>query len=272
MSELPPRPIPPRSARESARAWIEWFGITRLIATAVAVAVVVGGGWLLVRTPPPSAEATLPITSGSAPTATLTVPATSAATSTFVVHVAGAVAEPGVYDVRGPARVVDAIEAAGGPTPEAELDALNLAASLVDGQRIYLPVVGEIVATADDGSAGGGDAARGPIDLNTATPAELDELPGIGPATANAIVEHRDEHGPFASVDDLTDVQWHRPGQARGDPRPGAGLTCEARVRWSVQRFAEDHRGGDQRSGGADRDTGEHPRVLAPELAPRRHR
>ena len=82
------------------RAWIEWFGITRLIATAVAVAIVVGGGWMLVRTPPPSAEATLPVTSGSAPPATLAVPATVAATSTFVVHVAGAVAEPGVYDVR----------------------------------------------------------------------------------------------------------------------------------------------------------------------------
>ena len=213
MSELPPRPFPPRSVRESARAWVEWFGITRLIATAVAVAVVVGGGWLLVRTPPPSAEATLPITSGSAPTATLTVPATSAATSTFVVHVAGAVAEPGVYDVRAPARVVDAIEAAGGATPDAELDALNLAASLVDGQRIYLPVVGEVVATVDDGSAGGGDAVSGPIDLNAATPAELEELPGIGPATANAIVEHRDEHGPFASVDDLTDVRGIGPAK-----------------------------------------------------------
>lgn len=101
MSELPPRPVPPRTVRESVRAWIEWFGITRLIATAVAVAIVVGGGWMLVRTPPPSAEATLPVTSGSAPPATLAVPATVAATSTFVVHVAGAVAEPGVYDVRG---------------------------------------------------------------------------------------------------------------------------------------------------------------------------
>ena len=213
MSELPPRPIPPRSVRESARAWIAWFGITRLIATAVAVAVVVGGGWMLVRTPPPSAEATLPVTSGSPPTATLTVPTTATETSTFVVHVAGAVAQPGVYDLRAPARVVDAIEAAGGPTPEAELDALNLAAALVDGQRIYLPVVGEIVPSVDDGSAGGVDAVSGPIDLNAATPAELEELPGIGPATANAIVEHRDEHGPFASVDDLTDVSGIGPAK-----------------------------------------------------------
>ena len=195
------------------RAWIEWFGITRLIATAVAVAIVVGGGWMLVRTPPPSAEATLPVTSGSAPPATLAVPATVAATSTFVVHVAGAVAEPGVYDVRGPARVVDAIEAAGGPTPDAELDSLNLAAPLVDGQRIYLPVVGEIVAPIADGASGGVRAVSGPIDLNTATPAELEELPGIGPATATAIVEHREGHGPFASVDDLSEVSGIGPAK-----------------------------------------------------------
>ena len=74
-------------------------------------------------------------------------------------------------------------------------------------------MVGEIVATVDDGSAGGGDAASGPIDLNAATPAELEELPGIGPATATAIVEHRDEHGPFASVDDLTDVRGIGPAK-----------------------------------------------------------
>ena len=155
MSELPPRPSPPRSARESARAWIEWFGLTRLTATAVAVVVVVGGAWLLVRTPPPAVEATLPVTSGAAPVSTLAVPTTTAAigASTFVVHVAGAVAAPGVYDVRAPARVVDAIDAAGGPSPQAELDSLNLASPLVDGQRIYVPVVGEIVPPVADGPA-----------------------------------------------------------------------------------------------------------------------
>ncbi|HEX4982280.1 MAG TPA: helix-hairpin-helix domain-containing protein [Ilumatobacteraceae bacterium] len=215
MSELPPRPTPPRSVRESARAWLDWFGITRVVATALAVVVVVGGAWLLVRTPPPAVEATLPATSGSAPSATLPVPTLPSAgteTSTFVVHVAGAVAAPGVYDVRGPARVVDAIEAAGGPTPQAELDSLNLAASLADGQRIYVPVVGEIVVPVDDGSVGD-DASRGPIDLNTATVVELDQLPGVGPATASAIVEHRDEHGPFATVDDLTDVRGIGPAK-----------------------------------------------------------
>jgi competence protein ComEA len=187
--------------------------MTRLVATAVAVAVVVGGGWMLVRTPPPSAEATLPVTSGSAPLATLAVPTTAAETSTFVVHVAGAVAQPGVYDVRGPARVVDAIDAAGGPTAAAELDALNLAAPLVDGQRIYVPVVGEIVAPVDAGAAGADEVVTGPIDLNTATPAELEELPGIGPATAAAIFEYREEHGPFASVEDLSDVSGIGPAK-----------------------------------------------------------
>jgi competence protein ComEA len=215
VSELPPRPSPPRSARESARAWFEWFGITRLLATAVAVVVVVGGAWLLVRTPPPAAEATLPVTSGAPPSSTLAVPTTTvaSATSTFVVHVAGAVAAPGVYDVSAPARVVDAIEAAGGPSPQAELDSLNLAAPLVDGQRIYVPVVGEIVPPVADATAVDVGAGREPVDLNTAKPAELEELPGIGPATAAAIVEHRDEHGPFASVDDLTDVSGIGPAK-----------------------------------------------------------
>jgi competence protein ComEA len=215
VSELPPRPHPPRSVTQSARAWIDWFGIARLIATVVAVVVVVGGGWLLVRTPPPAAEATLPVNSGSAPSATLAVPATADSndTSVFVVHVAGAVVAPGVYEVLGPARVVDAIEAAGGTTPEAALDSLNLAAPLVDGQRIYVPVVGETVAAAADGAFIGDAAPIGPIDLNTATAAELDELPGVGPATANAILEHRDEHGPFATVDDLTDVSGIGPAK-----------------------------------------------------------
>lgn len=213
MSELVPRPNPPRSARESARAWIDWFGMTRLVATIAAVVVVVGGAWLLVRTPLPAVEATLPVTSGTAPSSTLPVPTTASEASTFVVHVAGAVAAPGVYGVRNPSRVVDAIEAAGGPTADAELDSLNLAAPLVDGQRIYVPVVGEVVAPADDSSVAGGESVSGPIDLNTATATELDELPGVGPATATAIVEHRDEHGPFASIDDLTDVSGIGPAK-----------------------------------------------------------
>lgn len=220
MPELPPRPSPPRSIRESVLAWIDWFGITRLVATAVAVGVVVGGGWLLVRAPHPAAEATLPMTSGSAPAATLAVPTTVVAldVSMLVVFVAGAVADPGVYDVPGPARVVDAIDAAGGARPEAELDALNLAAPLVDGQRIYVPVVGEIVASIADPADLSGGSVTGPIDIspidiNLATATELEQLPGVGPATAAAIVEHRDVHGPFVSVDDLTDVRGIGPAK-----------------------------------------------------------
>jgi competence protein ComEA len=213
VSDPVPRPSPPRSVRESARAWIEWIGLTRLVVTIVAVVVVLGGGWLLVRTPPPPAEATLPVASGSPPSSTLPVPTLASETSTVVVHVAGAVAEPGVYDVANGSRVVDAIDAADGPTADAELDSLNLAALLVDGQRIYVPVVGEVVAPVADPAIAGGESADQPIDLNTATEAELDELPGVGPATASAIVEHRDEHGPFASIEDLTDVSGIGPAK-----------------------------------------------------------
>ena len=230
VSELPPRPSPPPVLRESARAWIDWFGITRLIATAVAVVVVVGGGWLLVRTPSPAAEATLArhVGFGAAVDARRADHAPTG-TSTFVVHVAGAVAAPGVYDVRGPARVVDAIEAAGGPTPEAELDALNLAAPLVDGQRIYVPVVGEIVAARRrrDGRRRR-RVERTDRPQHAPRPPSSRSCPASGRRRPAAIVEHRDEHGPFASVDDLTDVQWHRSGQARRDPRPGAGLTARS--------------------------------------------
>ncbi len=134
-----------------------------------------------------------------------------------VVHVAGAVVAPGVYELPVSARVHDAIEAAGGAAPVADLDALNLAAPLVDGMQIRVPEPGETAAVmvlpdsaAGGGAAGGGavggGAAGGLVDLNRADADTLDTLPGVGPATAAAIVAHRDEHGPFAAVDDLEAV------------------------------------------------------------------
>jgi len=132
----------------------------------------------------------------------------------LVVHAAGAVVRPGVYHVRLPGRVLDVLDAAGGPLPGADLDQLNLAARVSDGDRVYLPRVGESLpapsgvgsaGTAGAGSAGG--AAAGPVNLNSATPDQLDALPGVGPATAKAIVDHRTEKGRFVSVDDLLSVR-----------------------------------------------------------------
>lgn len=227
-SELhtPPRPEPPRRWGETFAAWLAWFGLGRLIASAVCVAVVLAGVAWLVRVPPTPTEASLPFGgAGSGPgsdatVATLPVPVTAtAATSTpsvpveVVVHVAGQVARPGVHQLAAGARVDDAIRSAGGPTPDADLDGLNLAAGLVDGQRIYVPVVGEVdpasVPSGTQPPVVGAVAATtpsGPLDLNVATVDELDALPGIGPATAAAIVDDRNRNGPFASVGDLERV------------------------------------------------------------------
>ena len=129
----------------------------------------------------------------------------SAAATLVLVDVAGWVRRPGVYEFVSGARVIDAIEAAGGARPGAGLQALNLAAPLVDGTQILVPREGATpVATAGSGSAGG--VVGGLVNVNTATAAELETLPGIGEVTAQAIIDHRTENGPFTSVDELLDV------------------------------------------------------------------
>ena len=119
-----------------------------------------------------------------------------------VVHVVGAVRAPGVVEL-GSTRVVDAIRAAGGATDDADLQRLNLAALVTDGQRIAVPRVGEPDPAPALGDTSVNDGApAGPIDVNTATEAQLETLPGIGPSLAAAIIAER-EKGPFKSVDDL---------------------------------------------------------------------
>ena len=120
-------------------------------------------------------------------------------------------ARPGVYRLDDGARVADLVAEAGGPTPEAHLDAVALASKLVDGQRVYVPRVGEVVpaAVGSDPAAVGPPAPSpaSPLDLNTATAEQLDQLPSVGPATAAAIVAHRDRNGPFRSVEALLEVR-----------------------------------------------------------------
>lgn len=226
-ASVPPRPDPPRRWGETLQAWLTWFGVGRLVASALSVVVVVAGvGWL-VRSPAPPTEAGLP-TAAPDPTVGATLPPPTAALSDedatadpatslpvdVVVHVAGAVRLPGVYRLAADDRVLAAIDAAGGPSMTAELDGLNLAAPLRDGARIYVPAEGEVdpaevpswMPSASAVDAGLGDAATGPVDLNVASAEQLEVLPGIGPATASAIVDDRERHGPFASVDDLQRV------------------------------------------------------------------
>ncbi len=127
--------------------------------------------------------------------------------SPILVDVAGWVRRPGVYELAPGARVIDAIEAAGGARSGAALEALNLAAPLTDGTQILVPKRGEAPAAATGGTTGAGTAGSGGlINVNTASASELEALPGIGEVLAQRIVDHRTEHGPFASVEDLLDV------------------------------------------------------------------
>lgn len=164
--------------------------------------------------------------SGRKPKAEMTpagikMPAGSGSTK-LIVHVAGAVKDPGVVTLQQGSRVHEAISAAGGPEQQAQLDAINLAATLQDGQQLYVPAQGEAPASAIPGSgvAAGGTAAGSPapgagpagpeaaplVNINTADAAELSTLPGVGPVLSGRIVDWRTEHGPFGSVAELDAV------------------------------------------------------------------
>jgi competence protein ComEA len=131
----------------------------------------------------------------------------------LLVHVAGAVRRPGVYRLRGGARVVDAVERAGGARRGADLSAVNLAARLEDGRQVLVPrrlggsaVAGATAPPGTAAAAAAGAVPAAPIDLNTATLEQLDTLDGVGPATARKIIEYRDAHGGFGSVEELGQV------------------------------------------------------------------
>jgi competence protein ComEA len=122
-----------------------------------------------------------------------------------VVYVTGAVNSPGVFELAAGARVADAIDRAGGALAEADLTVLNLAALVVDGERIYVPRPGE-APPAVIGPGGGGGAASGLVNVNAASAEELTALPGIGPVLAQRIVDHRDKNGPYTGLADLGEV------------------------------------------------------------------
>jgi competence protein ComEA len=155
------------------------------IAAALAVAVVAGAGlWYVGRSP-------------AAPP--LAVDPGSNAERTITVHVSGAVQSPGVVRVIAGARAGEAIAAAGGARPDADLGRVNLAAPLADGQQLSVP-------TASPAAEGGAVAGDGRVRLNLASAQELETLPGVGPVLAERIVAYREDHGPFAVVEDLLDV------------------------------------------------------------------
>ena len=215
----PPSPDhPPLGAR--ADGWW-WADARRLIerlrrghprswaVAGMALALGVAGGLIVVLTAgraddQPAVESVVP--------PAVRVPTPTTAPPPLVVHVAGAVSQPGVYRLPPGARVADALAAAGGPTPAGDPTRLNLAQAVDDGSRVYLPAVREqppqpLVPQGGDGSrtSSGGVPDDAVVDVNTATVDELDALPGVGPATAAAIVRQR-ENRRFDSVDDLLAV------------------------------------------------------------------
>jgi competence protein ComEA len=167
----------------------------RVVAGAVALLVLLAlaGRYLLhVGT---AGSTSLPV----APVAILAAPARTL----LYVDVVGAVGRPGLYRLPQGTRISDAVARAGGATRKADLDLVNLAAPLVDGEQVVVPQRGAAGVVAA-GSAG--VAASGPVSLSTATAEQLDALPGIGPATAQRIIDYRTAHGPFRSVDELDAV------------------------------------------------------------------
>jgi len=220
--------------------WWRWLGWKRLVVGAVALPVAAVVVWWLVQLPTPPIENFIP-------TAT-TSPSVSSEPPSFLpsdllldgvesqrdseplriaVHVVGAVQQPGVYHLAAGSRGDDAVRLAGGATSQADLKRVNLAAVLVDGQQLWIPRVGERIPqntlpnTLPNAVSGAGappsavpsTGVPALVDINQATVADLDRLPGIGPSTARAIVDHRTRNGPFASVDDLLAVRGIGPAK-----------------------------------------------------------
>ncbi|CAN5709331.1 hypothetical protein BH18ACT13_BH18ACT13_04530 [soil metagenome] len=180
---------------------------TALVLLSALLALLVLAGPHLARTGSSSApEIVAPLEATATPDSI----ASHSGRAALVVHVVGAVRRPGLYRLRDGARVADAVERAGGATRRAQLAALNLAAPLVDGIQVLVPRrvvasgVGSAEAGEDLGAATAGLGAK--TSLASATAEELDELPGVGPVTAQKILDYRAEHGPFRSVDDLDAV------------------------------------------------------------------
>jgi competence protein ComEA len=188
-----------RVAGETIRDRLSTLSSAELVALLVVAAVTLAGaGFWYLRSLPDAVDIR------SAPAAASAGPEASVSPAVVIlVDVAGWVRRPGVYEFTEGARVIDAIDAAGGARPGALLQSLNLAAPLVDGTQVLVPKEGQPPPATGTVT---GTPATGLVNVNTATNAELETLPGIGEVIAQAIVDHRTENGPFTSVEQLLDV------------------------------------------------------------------
>ena len=177
-----------------------------IVAAIVLFVVLALGGRLLLRR---GESVPLPVHAAApAPTAHA-----SARESRLFVHVVGAVRHPGLYRLAPGSRVADAVVRAGGATRKAQLELVNLAAPIADGEQIVVPRRGAAGVAV---LGGAGTAPTGPVHLNTATLEQLDALPGVGPVTAQKILDYRQKHGAFGSVDELDAIPGIGPARLDG--------------------------------------------------------
>ena len=203
--------------------WWRWLGWKRLVVGAVALPVAAVVVWWLVQLPTPPIENFIP-TAATSPSVSSELPGylpsdlllDNSEPLRIAVHVVGAVQQPGVYHLSAGSRGDDAVRLAGGATAQADMRRINLAAVLVDGQQLLIPRIGERIPNNSVPNTVPNAPRNGMptlIDINQATVADLDRLPGVGPSTAQAIVDHRTRNGPFASVDDLLAVRGIGPAK-----------------------------------------------------------
>jgi competence protein ComEA len=175
----------------------EWLGKHLGMVAAFLMAVILVGVVLIQLLPRRSTPSILP---------SPTLPPTPGPTATpgpIRVYVSGAVQDPDVYELEADSIVKDVVMAAGGATDEADLDRINLAQPLADGMHVYVPRQGEETTPVQLPASRSGSML---VNINTADTLELESLPGIGPAHAQSILEYRDTHGPFARIEDITEV------------------------------------------------------------------
>ena len=216
-----------QSTFKKLQTTIKWFGVSRLIGSLMSLIAVALAGWWLLRIPPPPPEDSIPVASTATTvsfdlsSSQTTVFGSTSLNSEITVHIAGAVKTPGVYQFRLGARINDGVVAAGGATVQADLDSVNLAMLLSEGIQIYIPKRNEkphiVVQPRFTNLTTSNDATdkqlQVSININTATAIELEQLAGVGPSTAKAIIAFREKNGAFKSVEDLLNVRGIGPAK-----------------------------------------------------------
>ena len=192
------------------RHWIRFIGLKRIVATCFTVVALVGIAWFVLAPSPVPVETVLPRAQETS--------SSIQSTSHVFVHVAGAVKRPGVYKLNARARIVDAVTAAGGASPRADLNSINLAQTVSDAEQVFIPsrvhrspratVAPRHRPRPSSTTQAPGTEAPAPrtVNINTATSAQLETLTGVGPATAKAIIAYRNSKGPFTRIEDLLNV------------------------------------------------------------------